>query len=47
MLLRRLPLFLLPLLAALPLRAQDLAATCHATSSYDVTLRPGSVPRAL
>ncbi|HEX7733055.1 MAG TPA: DUF2884 family protein, partial [Rhodanobacter sp.] len=43
MLLRRLPLFLLPLLAALPLRAQDLAATCHATSSYDVTLRPGSV----
>ncbi len=34
---------LLLLLAALPLHAQDLAATCHATSSYDVTLRPGSV----
>jgi len=38
----RLPLFLL-LFAALPLQAQDLATTCHATSSYDVTLRPGSV----
>lgn len=34
---------LLPLFAALPLHAQDLAATCHASSSYDVTLRPGSV----
>lgn len=39
----RLPLFLLPLFAVLPLHAQDLAATCHASSSYDVTLRPGSV----
>ncbi|MEW9572066.1 DUF2884 family protein [Rhodanobacter sp. Si-c] len=36
-------LFLLPLFAALPLQAQDLASTCRATSSYDVTLRPGSV----
>lgn len=27
------------LLAATVLRAQDLAATCHATSSYDLTLR--------
>lgn len=41
--LRHLPLCLLPLFAALPLHAQDLAATCHASSSYDVTLRPGSV----
>lgn len=40
---RRLPFCLLPLLAALPLHAEDLAATCHASSSYDVTLRPGSV----
>ena len=39
----RLPLFLLPLLVALPLHAQDLAATCHASSSYDVTLRPDSL----
>ncbi|MBD8900491.1 DUF2884 family protein [Rhodanobacter sp. DHG33] len=39
----RLPLFLLPLFAVLPLHAQDLAATCHATSSYDVTLRPHSL----
>src|SRR6185312_14982746 len=38
-----LSLFLLPLFAVLPLQAQDLATTCHATSSYDVTLRPGSV----
>jgi len=37
--LRHLPLLLLPMFA-LPLHAQDLAATCHATSSYDVTLRP-------
>lgn len=41
--LRRLPLCLLPLLGVLPLHAQGLAATCHASSSYDVTLRPGSV----
>ena len=40
--LRRLPLFLL-LFLVLPLHAQDLAATCHATSSYDVTLRPDSL----
>lgn len=37
--LRHLPLLLLSMFA-LPLHAQDLAATCHATSSYDVTLRP-------
>lgn len=34
-------LVLLPLFAAWPLHAQDLPATCHASSSYDVTLRPG------
>ncbi len=28
------------LLAAVPVQAQDLAATCHASSSYDLTLRP-------
>ena len=39
----RLPLLLLSLCAVLSLHAQDLAATCHATSSYDVTLRPDSV----
>jgi len=39
----RLPLFLLPLCVVLPLQAQDLATTCHAASSYDVTLRPDSV----
>jgi hypothetical protein len=36
------PLFLLCLLSlgvALPLRAQDLAATCHASSTYDLTLQ--------
>lgn len=31
------------LLITLPLHAQDLATTCHATSSYDVTLAPGSL----
>jgi hypothetical protein len=31
------------LLAAFPLCAQDLATTCHATSSYDVTLNADSV----
>lgn len=41
--LRHLSLCLLPLLAVLPLHAQDLASTCHATSSYDVTLRPDSL----
>jgi len=33
-------LILLPWLAALPSQAQDLAATCRASSSYDVTLAP-------
>ncbi|MDE3211171.1 MAG: DUF2884 family protein [Pseudomonadota bacterium] len=35
-------LILLPGLAVLPspVRAQDLAATCHASSSYDITLAP-------
>ena len=40
--LRHLPLCL-SLLAALPLHAQDLITTCHATSSYDVTIRPDSL----
>lgn len=31
------------LLSAAPLSAQDLATTCHATSSYDVTLNADSV----
>lgn len=31
------------LLAAAPVRAQDLSATCHASSSYDLTLRPQDV----
>lgn len=42
----RLPrlLFLLSLPFAAPwLHAQDLSATCHASSSYDVTLKPGSL----
>ena len=34
---------LLAMLGAAPLYAQDLATTCHATSSYDVTLRPDSL----
>lgn len=34
---------LLPLVLALPLHAQDLATTCHASSSYDVTIRADSV----
>lgn len=41
--LRHLPLLLLPMLAVAPVQAQDLAATCHATSSYDVTLQPNSL----
>ncbi|BFI94843.1 MAG: hypothetical protein RSP_03530 [Rhodanobacter sp.] len=41
--LRHLSVCLLPLFAALPLHAQDLAATCRASSSYDVTLRPDSL----
>ncbi len=36
-------LALLCLLPALPLHAQDLAATCHASSSYDVTVNPDSI----
>ncbi|MDQ6646514.1 MAG: YggN family protein [Pseudomonadota bacterium] len=28
---------------ASPLQAQDLAATCHATSSYDITLKPAGL----
>ncbi|MBD8881408.1 DUF2884 family protein [Rhodanobacter sp. 7MK24] len=39
----RLTSFLLPLFVALPLHAQDLATTCRATSSYDVTLQPDSL----
>jgi hypothetical protein len=34
---------LLALLGTTPAYAQDLATTCHATSSYDVTLRPDSL----
>lgn len=34
---------LLSLLLMSPLHAEDLAAVCHATSSYEVTLRPGSL----
>ena len=34
----------LPLtLCVLPLHAQDLAETCHASSSYDITLKPSSL----
>lgn len=32
-----------PLLAVMPLHAQDLATTCHASSSYDVTIRQDSL----
>ncbi|EIM03725.1 YggN family protein [Rhodanobacter denitrificans] len=39
----RLPVLLLSLFAAWSVHAQDLAATCHASSSYDVTLKPGSL----
>jgi hypothetical protein len=34
---------LLFLLIALPLQAQDLATTCHASSSYDLTLKTDSL----
>lgn len=34
---------LLSLLAASPVHAEDLATVCHATSSYDLTLRADSV----
>ena len=43
MLPRRPALVLLLSLATVAAHAQDLATTCHATSSYDVTLRPDSV----
>ena len=43
MLARRLSILLVSLLAAGSLHAQDLAATCHASSSYDVTLKPDSL----
>lgn len=36
-------LLLLPFLVMLPLHAQEFAATCHASSSYDVTLKPDSL----
>lgn len=39
----RLPCALLLFLAAWSVQAQDLAATCHASSSYDLTLKPDSV----
>ena len=39
----RLLVVLLPLLTALPLQAQQFANTCHANSSYDVTLRADSL----
>jgi hypothetical protein len=38
-----LPVLSLALLTAPPLHAQDLAATCHASSSYDVTLTPDNL----
>ena len=34
---------LLATLSAIPAHAQDLATTCHATSSYDLTIAPGSL----
>lgn len=37
---RRLPLALAALLLPFAATAQDLATTCHATSSYDVTISP-------
>jgi Protein of unknown function (DUF2884) len=39
----RLLAMLLPLLAVLPLHAQQFANTCHASSSYDVTLKADSL----
>lgn len=33
-------ILILSMFLALPLHAQDLASTCHATSSYDLTLQP-------
>lgn len=40
MIARRLSLILSLMSASLPLSAQDLATTCHATSSYDLTVAP-------
>ncbi|MEO6926358.1 MAG: DUF2884 family protein [Rhodanobacter sp.] len=34
---------LLTVLGTMPSHAQDLATTCHATSSYDLTLAPGNL----
>ena len=39
----RLLAVLFPMLVALPLQAQQFANTCHASSSYDVTLRADSL----
>lgn len=39
----RLIAFLILLLAALPVSSQDLAGTCHASSSFDVTINTDSV----
>ncbi|MHB1057479.1 MAG: DUF2884 family protein [Rhodanobacter sp.] len=39
----RLSALLLSLCSLWPLQAQDLAATCHASSSYDVTLKSDSL----
>jgi hypothetical protein len=43
MLVRRLPLIFVLSLASLALHAQDLATTCHASSSYDLTVTPGGL----
>lgn len=39
----RLPMLLATMLAVSPLAAQDLAGTCHASSSYDVTVSPAAL----
>ncbi len=43
MLVRRLSLISVLSLASLGLHAQDLATTCHASSSYDLTVTPGGL----
>lgn len=43
MLVRRLPVLCVLSLASLALHAQDLATTCHASSSYDLTVAPGGL----
>ncbi|WEN15974.1 DUF2884 family protein [Rhodanobacter sp. AS-Z3] len=43
MFVRRSSVLLVSLLATCAVHAQDLAATCHASSSYDVTVKPGSL----